>query len=208
MSNLKEKIKSNPTIKSLVMWLMQSPNDYRPRWWIRTCVNPFVHKMSRKSIIRWTSRLDTFPYNRFELGAKSILESQSLVSNAVGDVIIGEKVLVGIGSKIIGPAILENNILIAQNVLMSALNHNYEDVNVPIVEQGFTVKTIHIEEGAWIGAAAIITSGVRIGKNSVVGAGSVVTKDVPPYTIVVGNPAKPIKEYDFTTQEWVKKTSQ
>lgn len=205
--SLKEKIKSNAALKSLTMWLMQSPNDYRPRWWIRTFVNPIVHKISRKSIIRWSSRLDTFPYNRFNLGARSILESHSLVSNAVGDVIIGEKVLVGIGSKIIGPVQFGNNILIAQNVLMSALNHNYEDVTEPIVEQGFTVKTIIIEDGAWIGAGSIITAGVTIGKNAIVGAGSVVTKDVAPFTVVVGNPAKAIKEYDFKTQTWVKISS-
>jgi acetyltransferase-like isoleucine patch superfamily enzyme len=207
MASLKEKIKSSATLKSITMWLMQSPNDYRPRWWIRTFVNPIVHKRNRKSIIRWTARLDTFPYNRFDLGARSILESQTLVSNAVGDVIIGDKVLVGIGSKIIGPVTFGNNILIAQNVLMSALNHDFDDITTPIVNQGFSTKPIIIEDGAWIGGGAIITAGVKIGKNAVVGAGSVVTKDVAAYTLVVGNPARAVKEYDFFSKKWVRISS-
>lgn len=60
--------------------------------------------------------------------------------------------------------------------------------------QGITAKGIHIEDDVWLGANAIITDGVRIGKGSVVAAGSVVTRDVPPHTVVAGVPAKPIKQ--------------
>lgn len=55
-------------------------------------------------------------------------------------------------------------------------------------------KPVHIAKGVWIGARAMILKGVCIGEGAVVGAGSVVTKDVPPYTIVAGNPAKIIRE--------------
>jgi acetyltransferase-like isoleucine patch superfamily enzyme len=199
---LKDQIKSNPWLKKLAVWLLQAPHQYRPRWWIRVFVNPFFHKISRKAIIRWTARLDVFPYNRFEVGQHSIIESYTLIANGVGDVILGEKVLIGVGSKISGPVTFKNDILVGQNVLMSGLNHDYQDVTKPIVEQGFSTKTIVIEDGVWIGAGAIVIAGVRIGKNAVVGAGAVVTKNIPPYCVVVGNPARIVKQYDPLSKTW------
>jgi acetyltransferase-like isoleucine patch superfamily enzyme len=201
---LKESIKSSPTLKKLAQWALQAPHQYRPRWWIRNIVNPMVHKVSRKAIIRWNVRLDTFPFKRFDVGPYSIIEDYSMIANACGDVILGEKVLIGVGSKLTGPITLGNNILLAQNVLMSGLNHDFEDPSLPIVHQGYSVKEIVVEDGAWIGAGAIITAGVHIGRNSVVGAGSVVTKDVPPYSVAIGNPAKVVKQYDFELKKWVK----
>jgi acetyltransferase-like isoleucine patch superfamily enzyme len=201
---LKDKIKSSPTLKSLAQWALQAPHQYRPRWWIRNIVNPIVHKVSRKAVIRWNVRLDLFPFKRFQVGAYSIIEDYTLIANACGDVIMGEKVLVGVGTKLTGPITLGNNILLAQNVLMSGLNHDFEDPSVPIVHQGYSVAEIVVEDGVWIGAGAIVTAGVHIGRNAVVGAGSVVTKDVPPYSVVVGNPAKVVKQYDFELKKWVK----
>jgi acetyltransferase-like isoleucine patch superfamily enzyme len=87
---------------------------------------------------------------------------------------------------------------------MSALNHDYSDPSKPVVEQGYSVKPIVVEDGVWMGAGVIVTPGVRIGRNAVVGAGSVVTHDVPPYCVVVGNPARIVKYFDFATREWVK----
>ncbi len=207
MTGLKEEIKSNPRLKSLAEWLLQPPHEYRPRWWIRYILNPFIHKVSRKAIIRRTARLDVFPYKRFEVGEYSIIEDFTLLANACGDVIMGKKVLIGCGSKIIGPITFGDNILLAQNVVLSGLNHDYEDPTRPIVEQGFNVKEIVVEDGVWIGAGALVTAGVHIGRNSVVGAGSVVTRDVPPYSVVVGNPARVVKYFDFKTQKWVKMTN-
>ena len=116
----------------------------------------------------------------------------------------GDSVLIGLGSKITGPVSFGDNILLAQNVVMSGLNHDFEDPTKAIVNQGFSVKQIVVEDGVWIGASAVVTAGVRIGKNSVVGAGSVVTKDIPPFCVAVGNPAKVVKKYDFDLKNWVK----
>ncbi len=74
-----------------------------------------------------------------------------------------------------------------------AVNHVFEDPSRPFVEQGITAEGIVIEDDVWIGAGAIITDGVRIGKGAVVAAGAVVTRDVPPHTVVAGVPAKPIR---------------
>lgn len=79
-----------------------------------------------------------------------------------------------------------------------AVNHVFDDPSRPFVEQGITAEGIIIEDDVWLGAGAVITDGVRIGKGAVVAAGAVVTKDVPPHTVVGGVPAKPIKIIDGT----------
>ena len=92
--------------------------------------------------------------------------------------------------------IIENNVLIAPDVFITVNNHNYSDINKPIIQQGGTEEEVVIKEGSWIGRGATILKGVTIGKNSIVGAGAVVTKDVPDYCIVGGVPAKIIKKLD------------
>jgi acetyltransferase-like isoleucine patch superfamily enzyme len=77
-----------------------------------------------------------------------------------------------------------------------AVNHVFDDPDRPFVDQGITAEGIVIEDDVWLGAGAIITDGVRVGKGAVVAAGAVVTKDVPPHTVVGGVPAKTIKTID------------
>ena len=202
--SIKNYIKSSIVLKKIVQWTLQAPHQYRPRWWIRNLVNPIIHNISPKAIIRWNVRLDVFPYRKFTVGNYSIIEDYCLISNACGDIIIGEKVLIGCGTKMTGPITFGNNILLAQNVLLAGLNHDFENPSLPILKQGFSVNKITIEDGVWIGGGAIITAGVHIGRNAVVGAGSVVTKNVDAYTVVVGNPAKVVKYYDFQLEKWVK----
>jgi len=77
-----------------------------------------------------------------------------------------------------------------------AVNHVFTDPERPFIEQGITAEGIVIEDDVWLGAAAVVTDGVRVGKGAVVAAGAVVTKDVPPHTVVAGVPAKAIREID------------
>lgn len=81
-----------------------------------------------------------------------------------------------------------------------AVNHVFDDPARPFVEQGITAEGIVIEDDVWLGASAVITDGVRVGKGAVVAAGAVVTKDVPPYTVVGGVPARPIKTIEANGQ--------
>ncbi len=147
------------------------------------------------------------PYNKFELGARSLIEDYSVINNAVGDVIIGEHSLIGVSNAVTGPVVIGNEVLIGQNVVISALDHGYEDVNTPISQQKCKTSLITIEDDVWIGANVVITSGVRIGTHSTVAAGSVVVKDVPPFSLVVGNPARLIKQYNFESGEWERVSS-
>jgi acetyltransferase-like isoleucine patch superfamily enzyme len=93
-----------------------------------------------------------------------------------------------------GGIVINDNVYTAPHVQILAVNHVYGDTQRPIIEQGITAQGIVIEENAWIGAGAIILDGVRIGRGAVVGAGAVVSRDVPPQTVVAGNPARVIKE--------------
>jgi acetyltransferase-like isoleucine patch superfamily enzyme len=203
-SSLKDRIKKSRVLTAIARWLLMPPNEYRPRWWVRVFWNRLKHKRGAGSVIRPSNRMDVFPYNRFEIGEKTIIEDFCTINNAVGDVLIGNRTLIGMSNVIIGPVTLGNHILFAQNVVLSALNHNFEDITKPISEQGFSTKAITVDDGVWIGANAVVVPGVHIGRNSVIAAGSVVTKDVAPYTVVVGNPARPMKQYNFDTQQWEK----
>jgi len=75
-----------------------------------------------------------------------------------------------------------------------AVNHVFEDVSRPFVEQGITASGIDVEDDVWIGSGAIITDGVTIGKGAVVAAGAVVNRDVEPETVVAGVPARPVRK--------------
>lgn len=202
--SLKDSIKSNPRIKKLVHWMLVPTNEARPRLWVKWFVNPFIHKKGRGAKIRWRTRIDVLPFNQFILGDHSTIEDFSTINNGVGNVIIGHHTLIGMGNTIIGPITIGNNVIFAQNIVASALNHEYRDINVPIHEQKILKAAIVIEDDCWIAANAVITSGVTIGKHSVVAAGAVVTKNIPPYSVAVGNPAKVIKQFDFTKQEWAR----
>jgi acetyltransferase-like isoleucine patch superfamily enzyme len=197
-------IRRNTKFKSLVHWLLIRTNQARPRLWVKWFLNPFYHKRGKGSIIRATSRLDVLPYNQFNLGSKSIIEDFATINNGVGNVNIGDNTLIGIGDVIIGPAEIGNNIIIAQYVVISGLNHDFQSLELPISQQPVTKKTIKIDDECWIGANVVITSGVQIGKHSVVAAGSIVTRDVPPYSVVAGNPARVIKQYNIHEAVWEK----
>ena len=86
-----------------------------------------------------------------------------------------------------------NNVQTGPNVSIYAYNHNFIRKDIPFDEQGYTDADVVIEDDVWIGANSIILPGVKIGKGCIVGAGSVVTKNLPDYSICVGNPAKAIK---------------
>ncbi len=197
-------IKSSPGIKQFVHRLLIPKDEARPRAWVKLFVNPFYHSRGSGSIIRSRTRIDVLPFNKFLLGDRSVIEDFCTVNNGVGDVIIGNDTLIGMGNVLIGPVTIGNNVIFAQNVVASGLNHEYKDVTIPIHQQDVTKAQITVEDDCWIAANVVITAGVTIGKHSVIAAGSVVTKDIPPYTVAAGNPAKPIKQYDAAQKEWVR----
>jgi len=207
MEKLKTYIKSLPFLKRLANYLLFPKNQVRPRLWVSLFVNPFFHNKGKNSLVRRTARMDVMPFNNFQMGIDSTIEDFATVNNGMGDVKIGDRTRIGISNVIIGPVQIKNDIIFAQNIVVSGMNHGYEDINIPPKDQKCSTAEIVIEDDVWIGANSVITSGVKIGKHAVIAAGSVVTKNVPPYSIVAGSPAKIIKQYNKITGKWEKLTS-
>jgi len=200
LDQLKARILSQPRAKSMVHRLLFPQHDYRPRWWVRALVNPFVHV--KQGIVRRRARLDLVPFHSFNLGKRAIIEDQALINNVMGDVCIEQDALIGVGSTLIGPVTIERDVLLAQQVVISALNHEYTDVSRPIRMQPVHTEPVVIGAGSWIGAHAVVLPGIRIGRNVVIAAGAVVTTDVPDYSVAVGNPARVVRRYDPTTERF------
>ena len=100
--------------------------------------------------------------------------------------------------------IIRKDVLTADKVYISDNLHGYEDINTPIIKQPIVQKKeVEIGEGSWLGENVCII-GASIGKHCVVGANSVVTKDIPDYCVIVGVPAKIIKRYCFEEEKWKK----
>lgn len=107
---------------------------------------------------------------------------------------IGDGSGIGANSIIPSDVIIGKNVMMGQDVLMFPSNHRTDRLDIPMGAQGMTAsKTIEIGNDVWIGARVIILSGVRVGNGAVIGAGAVVTKDVPDYEIWGGNPAHYLK---------------
>ena len=98
---------------------------------------------------------------------------------------------------------LEDDVLLANNVYISDNLHGYENIKIPIINQEVIYKKeVIIGSGSWIGENVCII-GASVGRNSVIGCNSVVTKDIDDYCIAVGSPARVIKRFDFNTRQWV-----
>ena len=190
---IRSKFKDNPKSKKFFDWVIMNQVQTRPRWYIRLLAPLYQHRGSH-SVIHGSVRMDTPPYRRFSLGDYSVIESFCCINNAVGDVMIGDHTRIGLHNTVIGPVTIGNHVNLAQGITITALNHNFEDPDKKIDEQGISTSAVTIEDDVWIGANAVVLPGVTIGNHSVVAAGAVVTKDVPPHSLVAGVPAKVIKQ--------------
>jgi acetyltransferase-like isoleucine patch superfamily enzyme len=193
IEELRLKLKGSPMLKKTLDWLIMNQRDARPRWYVRLLAPLYQHR-GRGSKIYRSVRMDTPPYRRFSLGQKSVIESYSCINNAVGDVVIGDHTRIGLHNTIIGPVTIGSHVNLAQGITVTALNHNFEAPERRIDEQGVSTQQVTIGDDIWIGANAVVLPGVTVGNHCVIAAGAVVTKDVPPHSLVAGVPAKIIKQ--------------
>lgn len=93
-----------------------------------------------------------------------------------------------------GPLKVGNNCAFAAHVVLASVGHSYHDASIPMVQLPAQSKKIIIKDNVWLGANAVVVGGVTIGTGSIIGAGAVVTKDVAPYSVMGGVPAKLIRK--------------
>jgi acetyltransferase-like isoleucine patch superfamily enzyme len=119
---------------------------------------------------------------------------------------IGNRTRIGRGAHIacIGSVTIEESVLTADSIYIADTMHGHDDPEMPIGMQPMTAPLpVVIRRGAFLGIRSIILPGVTVGANAYVAAGAVVFDDVPPRTVVVGNPARAVRTYDAERREWV-----
>lgn len=182
------------------------------RGWFKALYAPRLMACGRHSYLHAPFRIDGPQFIR--LGENSVVQSGGwLYCNPVDGLparmTIGSGCVLGYNNHItaVRDVIIEDRVLTANNVHISDNLHEYEDIHVPIMDQRIRFKgKVVIGQGSWIGENATII-GASIGRNCVVGANSVVTRDVPDYSVVVGAPAKVVRQFDLSANKWVDKNS-
>jgi acetyltransferase-like isoleucine patch superfamily enzyme len=129
------------------------------------------------------------------IGSGVFVGRNSILSCKNGDIVIGDHANIGFNCEIFSAS----NVTVGPHSLVAAMcyliggGHDYDQVEVPILQQGRCSKGIALAENVWLGAGVKVLDGVSIGAHSIVGAGGVVTRDVPERTVSAGVPAKPVR---------------
>jgi len=139
------------------------------------------------------------PYCALSAG---MMPGQECVTSPV--VRIGDRCLIGRGSGVVGHLAVDigNDVWTGHHVYITDQNHGYEDVTKPISRQSQPERPVRIGDGSWLGTGTVVLPGASIGRNVAVGANSVVTGELPDYSVAVGAPARVIKRYSASSS-WV-----
>ncbi|OFY21880.1 MAG: hypothetical protein A2X02_05105 [Bacteroidetes bacterium GWF2_29_10] len=168
-----------------------------------------------KAVIHASARINNFSRdkNKINIGENTVIDGELLIFNYGGEIIIGDNCYIGEGSRIwSGESIrIGNYVLISHNVnIVDTNSHETNHIErgdgyVKLLKKGHSkdkgninTASVIIEDYAWINFNSVILKGVKIGRGSIIAAGSVVTKDVSPFTMVAGNPAVVIKHLNET----------
>ncbi len=155
----------------------------------------------------------TFPYEAIvnpyaiSIGSGTIINKGAVLSAGWGPdhpglapdtLSIGDRCLLGRGSSLVahGSIVIEDDVWTGQQVHLTDMNHGYVVLDLPISQQADPDAPIRVGAGSWLGHGVVVLPGVTIGRHVVVGAGSVVTHDLPDNSVCVGAPARPVREHD------------
>jgi len=162
----------------------------------RIAYKPLFKKCGK--YLRIDSGVTILGFENIELGDNvSFMKNSYVYAHDEGVLVIGNNFTMNSNSQLgasFGKIVIGDNCAIAPNCVLRAANHTFDDPNIPFREQGHTYGEIIIEDDVWIASNCVITANTKIGRSSIVGAGSVVTKNVEPYSVVGGVPAKLIKK--------------
>jgi maltose O-acetyltransferase len=130
----------------------------------------------------------------FKYAGKNINVQKGAYFGNGSEIEIGNDSDIGVNCLACGPIKIGNDVMIAPDVIILTANHNFDRLDIPMRCQGGTLpRMVTIGDDVWIGTRALILPGIKIGKGAIIAAGAIVTKDVPEYAIVGGNPARVIK---------------
>jgi acetyltransferase-like isoleucine patch superfamily enzyme len=203
---------THTTLEDPLSWITRIANKFRSLWMVWTY--PFA-AVGRNFCVHYSCDLKRSIAPHVKIGDSVLLDRDvwiniPVIPNTGEPAIVfdegckvGRRCVISARNKIH----FERDVVFAPSVLVMDHNHAFEDVNVPIKDQGITVGgTIRIEEGCWIGFGAAIVCGkgeLVIGRNSVIGANAVVSRSIPPNSVVTGNPARVVKQFDAAKGGWV-----
>lgn len=184
LKNKSEKVFNNPIEYIFRIIYLSYRFIHRPLY------KGLLKRFGAKSFIHPLSSLRN--HKKISIGINVIINRN--VNIWVSRLSLGNNVQINPGTCIYGNVTIGNNVMIAPNCMIAGGNHGIKNIPEPMITQTCTSKgPIIIEDDVWIAANSVILDGVRIGSGAVIGAGSVVTKDIPSFAIVVGIPAKIIK---------------
>jgi acetyltransferase-like isoleucine patch superfamily enzyme len=184
------------TSHALARWAAIGPDSKRGKQF---------HRFGDKSVICWppTTLMNE---SHISIGSNTMIgphvalsvgmvEGQDIVASPV--VSIGDRCLIGRGSGIVGHFRIEigDDVWTGHHVYITDQNHGYEDVSMPISQQSQPERAVRIGNRSWLGHGCVVLPGVTIGHHVVVGANSVVTKDIPDYCVAVGSPARVVRRF-------------
>ena len=141
--NIKNYIQQHTQLKKALYRFLMHPVKTRPNWWIRPFVGLFM-KRGKGSVIYRSVRKDITPFHPFVIGKQSVIEDYACIKNAVGEIRIGDNTRIGLHNTIIGPVHIGSQVNLAQEVVISSQNHNYNLIDIPISEQGVYTNLITI----------------------------------------------------------------
>jgi acetyltransferase-like isoleucine patch superfamily enzyme len=158
----------------------------------------------RSAFVRWPVQgnvLEMFDEGRLEIGEHALLEPNVwLTAPNPGRIRIGGGSFLNLGVQVAAVELVEigEHCMFANGCFITDGNHRYDDPDKPITWQGFTSKgATRVGDNVWCGANVVITSGVTVGERCVIGANSVVTTDLPPFSIAAGAPARVLKTIEY-----------
>ncbi|MEI7624920.1 MAG: acyltransferase [Actinomycetota bacterium] len=165
-----------------------------------------IHRefMRREAFVRWPVHgdvLEMLRSGRLEIGSGTLLEPNVwLTAGANGRIRIGSGSFLNIAVMVASVELVEigDNVMLANGCFVTDGSHRFDDPNMPVPWQGFTTKgPTRVGNNVWCGANVVITSGVTVGERSVIGANSVVTTDIPAFSIAAGAPARVLKTIEY-----------